>query len=76
MDKYLKTVDTEWYKQRIAGVIICVLAAFVVIFIRLIYLQVIRGNEFRRLSLNNSNPAAKYRSSPGTALRPQPQSPG
>ena len=54
MDKYLKTADTEWYKQRIAGVIICVLAAFVVIFIRLIYLQVIRGSEFRRLSLNNS----------------------
>ena len=54
MDKYLKTADTDWYKQRIAGVIICVLAAFVVIFIRLIYLQVIRGNEFRRLSLNNS----------------------
>ena len=54
MDKYLKTADTEWYKQRIAGVIICVLAAFVVIFIRLIYLQVIRGDEFRRLSLNNS----------------------
>jgi penicillin-binding protein 2 len=54
MDKYLKTADTEWYKQRITGVIICVLAAFVVIFIRLIYLQVIRGSEFRRLSLNNS----------------------
>lgn len=54
MDKYLKTADTEWYKQRIAGVIMCVLAAFVVIFIRLIYLQVIRGDEFRRLSLNNS----------------------
>ncbi len=54
MDKYLKTADAEWYKQRIAGVIICVLAAFVVIFIRLIYLQVIRGSEFRRLSLNNS----------------------
>jgi len=54
MDKYLKTADTEWYKQRIGGVIICVLAAFVVIFIRLIYLQVVRGDEFRRLSLNNS----------------------
>ena len=54
MDKYLKTADTDWYKQRIAGAIICVLAAFVVIFIRLIYLQVIKGDEFRRLSLNNS----------------------
>lgn len=54
MDKYLKTADPEWYKQRINGVIICVLSAFVVIFIRLIYLQVVMGDEFHRLSLNNS----------------------
>jgi penicillin-binding protein 2 len=54
MDRYLKTADTDWYKQRITGVIICVLAAFVVLFIRLIYLQVIMGDEYRRLSLNNS----------------------
>ncbi len=54
MDKYLKTADTDWYKQRITGVIICVLAAFVTLFIRLIYLQVIMGDEYRRLSLNNS----------------------
>ena len=54
MDRYLKTADTDWYKQRITGVIVCVLAAFVVLFIRLIYLQVIMGDEYRRLSLNNS----------------------
>jgi penicillin-binding protein 2 len=54
MDKYLKTADSEWYKQRINGVIICVLSAFIVLFIRLIYLQVVMGDEFRRLSLNNS----------------------
>jgi penicillin-binding protein 2 len=54
MDKYLKTADTDWYKQRITGVIVCALAAFVVLFIRLIYLQVIMGDEYRRLSLNNS----------------------
>jgi penicillin-binding protein 2 len=54
MDRYLKTADMDWYKQRITGVIVCVLAAFVVLFIRLIYLQVIMGHEFRRLSLNNS----------------------
>ena len=54
MDKYLKTADPEWYKQRINGVIICVLSAFIVLFIRLIYLQVVMGDEFRRLSLNNS----------------------
>jgi penicillin-binding protein 2 len=54
VDKYLKTAGSEWYKQRISGVIACALAAFVVLFIRLIYLQVIRGEEFNRLSLNNS----------------------
>ena len=54
MVKYLKTADAEWYKQRITGVMICALAAFVMLFIRLIYLQVIMGDEFRRLSLNNS----------------------
>ena len=54
MDKYLKTADAEWYKQRINGVIICALFAFLVLIIRLIYLQVVMGDEFRRLSLNNS----------------------
>lgn len=54
MDRYLKTADSDWYKQRIAGVIACVLAAFVVLIIRLIYLQAIMGDEYRRLSLNNS----------------------
>ena len=54
MDRYLKTADPDWYKQRISGVIICALAAFVVLFIRLIYLQAIMGDEYRRLSLNNS----------------------
>ncbi len=54
MDKYLKTADAEWYKQRINGVIICALFAFVVLLIRLIYLQVVTGDEYRRLSLNNS----------------------
>ena len=31
MDKYLKTADSEWYKQRITGVMVCVLVAFVVL---------------------------------------------
>ena len=33
---------------------VCVLAAFIVLFVRLMYLQVIMGEEYRRLSLNNS----------------------
>ncbi|UCD78091.1 MAG: penicillin-binding protein 2 [Desulfobacterales bacterium] len=52
-DKYLKTADADWYRQRITGVMICVVAAFAVLLLRLIYLQVIRGDEYRLLSLNN-----------------------
>ena len=54
MDRYLKTADADWYKQRITGVILCALTAFVVLFIRLIYLQVVMGEEYYRMSLNNS----------------------
>jgi len=54
LKNYLKTADTDWYKQRIFGALLCVLAAFVVIFLRLVYLQVIMGEEYRRLSVNNS----------------------
>jgi penicillin-binding protein 2 len=50
---YLKTVDSEWYKQRLTGAMVCVLAAFLVLFARLFYLQVLEGEELRRLSENN-----------------------
>jgi penicillin-binding protein 2 len=52
-DKYLKTADADWYRQRISGVMICVVAAFAVLILRLIFLQVIRGDEYRLTSLNN-----------------------
>jgi penicillin-binding protein 2 len=52
-EKYLKTADADWYRQRITGVMICVMAVFAVLIIRLIFLQVIRGDEYRLLSLNN-----------------------
>ncbi len=54
MDKYLKSADIDWYRQRIVGVMVCVLVAFAGLFLRLIFLQVIMGEEYRRLSLNNS----------------------
>jgi penicillin-binding protein 2 len=53
VDKYLKTADAEWFRQRVTGVMICVLAAFAVLLLRLIYIQVLRGEEYRLLSLNN-----------------------
>ena len=54
LDKYLKNVDSDWYKQRLISLMIIALAVFVILFLRLIYLQVIMGEELRRLSLNNS----------------------
>ena len=53
MTKYLKTADTEWYKQRVIISMLVVTAAFIVLFVRLFYLQVIKGGELRRLSENN-----------------------
>ncbi|MGD9273879.1 MAG: penicillin-binding protein 2, partial [Desulfobacterales bacterium] len=54
MEKYLKTADTDWYKQRIIGVILVVVTCMTVLFVRLFFLQVIKGEEYRRLSENNS----------------------
>jgi len=53
LGKYLKTADTDWYKQRLIRVMICVAGAFFILLIRLFYLQVIQGQELRRLSENN-----------------------
>lgn len=53
MGKYLKTADSDWFKQRLIVVMYCVIAVFVVLICRLFYLQVIEGEEFRRLSENN-----------------------
>ncbi len=53
MGKYLKTADTDWYKQRLIRVMLCVSGAFFILLIRLFYLQVIQGQELRRLSENN-----------------------
>ena len=53
MTKYLKTADQDWYKQRLVRIAFCVAGTFCLIFIRLFYLQVINGDELRRLSKNN-----------------------
>ncbi len=53
MTKYLKTADQDFYKQRLVRIAFCIAGAFLVLFIRLFYLQVIQGEELRRLSENN-----------------------
>jgi penicillin-binding protein 2 len=52
--KYLNNITSDWFNKRIAGVILCSVAVFAILFVRLFYLQIIGGNEFRRLSENNS----------------------
>jgi len=51
---YLESIDSEWFNRRMVGVFVLVLIAFTVLVVRLLYLQVIEGKEFRRLSEINS----------------------
>ena len=54
MERFVKSVDHDWYKQRIVGMMLGVLAVFVVLLMRLAYLQVVAGDDYYRLSMNNS----------------------
>jgi len=51
--KYLQSADSDWYKRRLTVTAFLVFAVFLVLIARLFYLQVIEGNELRRLSENN-----------------------
>jgi len=53
LDQYLNTADSDWFKQRLTGILFCVVGAFVLLAARLFYLQILEGEEFRRLSENN-----------------------
>ncbi len=53
MDNYLHTVRSDWYRQRISGALICVLAAFLILLARLYYLQIIEGPGLRQRSQDN-----------------------
>ncbi len=54
MTEFGKNPDREWLKQRIVGVSVCIVFAFSVLFLRFIYLQIIKGEEFRLLSEKNA----------------------
>ncbi len=53
MRKFIRTTDSEWFRLRLSVVTSLITAAFVILFLRLFYLQVLEGGEFRRLSDNN-----------------------
>lgn len=54
MRTYLDSTDSEWFNQRLIGILVLVLLAFAVLIIRLLYLQIMEGAEYRRLSEINS----------------------
>lgn len=51
---YLESTDSEWFNHRLTILLVFVFIAFAVLVSRLIYLQVIEGREYRRLSEINS----------------------
>ncbi|MBU1168374.1 MAG: penicillin-binding protein 2 [Proteobacteria bacterium] len=53
MSTYLNAPDNDWYKERLAGAVFVIMAAFSLLLIRLFYLQIIEGEEYRRLSESN-----------------------
>jgi penicillin-binding protein 2 len=53
MRKFIRTTDSEWFRLRLSVVTSIVTAAFAVLCLRLFYLQILEGGEFRRLSENN-----------------------
>lgn len=54
MDNLIKTVGPDWHKQRVFSAIFSAMAVFVLLGVRLLYLQVIEGDTYRRLSETNS----------------------
>jgi len=53
MDNYLHTVSSDWYRQRVSGALVFVVAAFLILLARLYYLQIIEGPELRQRSQDN-----------------------
>lgn len=53
IENYLNTPDVEWFRNRITGALICAAAAFLLLFGRLFYLQILEGEYYRELSEEN-----------------------
>ncbi|MFH2091376.1 MAG: penicillin-binding protein 2 [Pseudomonadota bacterium] len=65
MISFNKNPDREWIKQRLIGASICILFVFALLFLRLVYLQIIKGDEFRLKSEQNAVRLISVKSSRG-----------
>ncbi|WP_321491686.1 penicillin-binding protein 2 [uncultured Desulfobacter sp.] len=60
-----KNSEREWIKHRYIGAGLCIVFVFSVLLLRLVYLQMIRGEEYRRLSMTNCVRLKSIKSSRG-----------
>jgi len=60
-----KNADRDWIKQRLMGASLCILMIFALLLLRLVYLQLIKGEEYRRLSETNCVRLKSIKSSRG-----------
>ncbi len=65
MVEFDRNPDKEWIKQRLIGASICILLMFSLLFLRLMYLQIIKGEDFRLLSEKNAVRLKSIKSSRG-----------
>ncbi|MCP3874155.1 MAG: penicillin-binding protein 2 [Desulfobacteraceae bacterium] len=65
MTGFTKNPDRDWIKQRLIISSICVLFVFALLFFRLVYLQVIKGEEYRLQSEKNAVRLKSIKSSRG-----------
>ncbi|MBA3013062.1 MAG: penicillin-binding protein 2 [Proteobacteria bacterium] len=60
-----KKPDREWIKQRLMLASLCIVMVFAMLLLRLVYLQLIKGEEYRRLSETNCVRLKSIKSSRG-----------
>ncbi|HAO21928.1 MAG TPA: penicillin-binding protein 2, partial [Desulfobacteraceae bacterium] len=52
-DDEIRSSENDWYRQRLGGLMFCVMTAFAMLIIRLFHLQNVQGEEFRQRSEYN-----------------------
>jgi penicillin-binding protein 2 len=52
-NNYIKTIDNDYYRQRLSGPLIVILLSFAILSTRLFYLQIIEGDSYYTKSENN-----------------------
>ena len=65
MTEFSQNQDRDWIKQRFIIVSVCILFVFALLFLRLVYLQIIKGEEYRLLSEKNAVRLKSIKSSRG-----------